>query len=303
MRVAIVTGQDPHHKHLCVKLASICNVVAIIHPTNSGRRSKLPFGRLLRQSKSRGLFTVAMYLLGKVFSGISKSRPSAGASLPKNAGFSGSIAEYDRIPASLIHSDCNVRDPEVISLLQSVKPDVTVCLGGPVYPSAFIEASPLTLNFHSGIAPIYNGAASIQFAFANAHPHLCGGTLMIMGVEVDGGRILGHYLPEIESGDTPQSLFEKTVGGAAVMYARIIEEMQLRGTVLQRIPQPSPLFFTRAIELGLYQKAMIARHVRQDLPARYKRPEAIVEYWREPTGQEALHLYQTTLDRLLWGSS
>jgi folate-dependent phosphoribosylglycinamide formyltransferase PurN len=303
MRVAIVTGRAPHHKHLCAKLSGICNVVAILHPSEHGNPRKTPLGRLMRQVKSRGLFTVVMYVLGKVFARAPKSRAGARDGFHKSADFSESVAAYDQISRSLVHSDCNVRDPATIDLLRSVRPDVTVCLGGPVYPRAFIEASPLTLNFHSGIAPIYNGAASIHFAFANAHPHLCGGTLMVMGVEVDGGRILGHYLPEVESGDTPDSLFAKTVRGAALMYARLLEQMQIEGTHLQQVPQPPPLFYTRAIELGLYQKAMIVRYAQLDFPARHKRPEALIEYWREPTGEAALSLYRTTLDRLLWSGA
>ena len=60
------------------------------------------------------------------------------------------------------------------------------------------------LNFHSGVSPLYNGSATILFAFANGHVHLCGGTLMTMSPVVDGGDVLAHFLPAIEAETHPR---------------------------------------------------------------------------------------------------
>lgn len=302
MRVVIVTGTQPHHKNLCGAITGAFNVVGIIHPAEAPSRSAMRGRRLLRQAKTHGWPLAIMRVLGKLSS---RRRDRAGCAEGTSAlsvDFSDGIEGYDRIPRSLIRTDCDVRDSRSHDFLRSLCPDVTLCLGGPVYPRQFIDASPLTLNFHSGVSPIYNGTASIQFAFANGHPHLCGGTLMMMSVEVDGGRILGHYLPAIGTGDSPDSLFSKTVRGAAVMYARILEYLQTGTGVVEYVPQPRPLFYTRGFHLGWYQNAMIAQNLSSDISARFQRKESLVEYWREPSRAAARAAFQSTLESLLWNA-
>ena len=72
-------------------------------------------------------------------------------------------------------------------------------------------------------------AASVREAFAVARSGRPGPVLVDVVVHHPGGgggRILGHYLPAVASGDSPQSLFDKTVVGAPQMYARLIAFLQ-----------------------------------------------------------------------------
>lgn len=302
MRVVIVTGTQPHHKNLCGAITSAFNVVAIIHPAERVSGSAMRGRRLLRQARTNGWPLAIMRVLGELSSRWKGRAGCVEGGSTRSTGFSEGIEAYQRIPRSLIRTNCDVRDPRSHEFLRSLCPDVTLCLGGPVYPRPFIDASPLTLNFHSGVSPIYNGTASIQFAFANGHPHLCGGTVMMMSGEVDGGRILGHYLPGIDRGDSPDSLFRKTVRGAPVMYARILEYLQTGTGVVQYVPQPPPLFYTRGFQLGWYQSAMIAQNLSSDISARFQREESFVEYWREPCQAAATMALQSTLESLLWNA-
>jgi methionyl-tRNA formyltransferase len=297
MKVVIITGSAPHHKYLCAEIMKVCPVAGVIHPLKPRLGAVRRFKQLIRQGKTQGWTMPMLQLLGKF------DRPKKPQNNPELFDFSPGIAAYNQLPRSLIYAGFDVRQPGSADLLRSLQPDVSLFLGGPVYPRKFIEASPLSLNFHSGISPIYNGAASTKFAFANGHPHLCGGTLMVMAAEIDGGDILGHYLPAVQSGDSPDSLFEKTVRGATVMYKRLLEHLLGGKNLLQRIRQVPPLFYTRNSDFNWHHSKMIARHLRNNLAARYERDETIVEYWREPTEEAARNLYRTTLDRLLWGPS
>jgi folate-dependent phosphoribosylglycinamide formyltransferase PurN len=298
MRVVIVTGTKPHHKNLCAVIARAHNVVGIIHPSTMAAKPLVKVQRIIRRAKSYGWGVVGAQALARL--------PFGGANYRSNgknesgADFAEGVAVYEEICKPLAHFGCDVRAASSALLLKSLKPDVTICLGGPVYPKTFIEAGALSLNFHSGLSPLYNGAASIEFAFANGHPHLCGGTLMLMGTEVDGGGILGHYLPEIQSGDTPRSLFCKTVRGAAVMYSQLLPHFETNGMHFQYIPQPSPLFYTRGFEFSWHHRAMIGRNVRRDIASQFRRAEQIVEYWRAPSATEAQDAYRFKLDQLLW---
>jgi methionyl-tRNA formyltransferase len=249
--------------------------------------------RFMAQSRRHGISLSALNVLGMGRGGDARERVL-------EAAFKQSMEGYGFIPAGLIRADCEVRDIRQHDFVRSLRPDVTICLGGPLYPKEFIDASPLTLNFHSGISPIYNGSASIAFAFANGHPHLCGGTLMRMSTDVDGGDVLGHYLPAVVAGDSPESLFAKTVQGAALMYCRILEQLGAGRNEVEGIPQPRPLFYTRAFDYGWYHRAKIARHMALDTARTFQRAERVIEYWREPTASAAKAAFIATLNTLLW---
>jgi methionyl-tRNA formyltransferase len=300
LRVVIVTGKGPHQKNLCVKLAENHEVVGIVHPKDEPAGLSASFKKLRRQLKREGFSTVLLHALKGLPVGRAPKHNGSASELPD---FKQSVEDYNRLDRSLIFSSCDVKSPEAHALLRSLRPDVTVCLGGPVYPKAFIEASPLMLNFHSGVSPIYNGTASIEFAFANGHLHLCGGTLMVMNAAVDGGGILGHYLPAIHEGDTPEGLFRRTVNGAVGMYDRLLENLAGHPGRLLSLPQPQPLFYTRGAELGWHHRVMIAARCRANLPARQKRNEKIIEYWRASDAAAAAAAYRQTIETLLWGGT
>jgi methionyl-tRNA formyltransferase len=219
---------------------------------------------------------------------------------PAGRAYSG-VDAYYRIPADRIFPDVALRDSGAVDLLKSLRPDATICLGGPIVPGAFIGASPLTLNFHSGISPIYNGSSSAEFAFANGHPHLCGGTLMKMNAAVDGGEILAHFLPAVEGGDSPSSLFAKIVMGAATTYDRVLAYVATHGcAALTSVPQPKPLFQTRGAQLGWYHATMIERFWRKDIANQATRGEELIEYWNAGNAETAHRKCHQTIDRLLW---
>ncbi len=199
--------------------------------------------------------------------------------------FSAGAERYGRLPPEIIHADVNVQDPATVNLIRRLNPDVTLCLGGPIYPRTLISASPLTLNFHSGISPLYNGSSSIDFAFAYGHPHCCGGTLMKMNETIDGGEILAHYLPSIEKGDSALSLFAKTVAAAPLMYENVLQSLASHPqTPISSIPQPNPYTYTRSYQFGWYHSAMARKHAKEALVAKHLRTEVVSEYWniRDP---------------------
>jgi hypothetical protein len=295
MKVAIITGTRPHHKYLCGALYRAFEVVGIIHPFEKSAGKMDLIRRFERRRQTQGFALASFHVLAKFFPAPQETQKNQPEFLQ------GSREIYENIDPSVIHYDVDVRQSGAHELLRRLKPDVTVCLGGPVYPAALINASPLTLNFHSGISPLYNGTGSIQFAFANGHPHLCGGTLMVMNDRVDGGGILGHFLPSIAAGDSPASLFTKTVAGAAQMYIRVLDHLAKNPSAcLPSIAQPAPLFYTRGLDFSWYHNLLISYNMRLDVSASRQRDEAIVEYWTASDNARASELYQRTLDRLLW---
>jgi len=295
MRVAIVTGTDLHHKQLCVGLVARHEVVGILHPSTAPIRR---WKRLRSRARTYGWLYAALTAAAAGPAWLSGWNSRAETRSEARQRFPDADQAYSRLPRSLIHPEIDVRSNGA-DVLGRLRPDVVVVLGGPVYPPAFIEAAPLVLNFHSGISPLYNGTATIRFAFANGHPHLCGGTLMKMSSVVDGGSILGHFLPTVESGDTPASLFMKTTVGATTLYDRILSALA-GNTRLSTVPQPRPLFYYRGLNWSLYHSLLTRRHVQRDIGRKFARSEEILEYWRESDDHSASTRLDATIRRLLW---
>ena len=298
MKVAILTRDDPHHKHLCVRLAQKHNVVGILHPAAGGGA-----GRLSRVRNWARMYGWPLALLSAsaaapdMLSGWTMKKELARAGKHYYGPFT---AEYGKLDPKLVHRAVDVRSAAARELIRRLDPDVVVALGGPVYPQEFIASCRFILNFHSGISPIYNGSSTITFAFANGHPHLCGGTLMKMSAAVDGGAILAHYLPAIEANDSPASLFMKTVGGSATLYERVLDAYSA-GLPLRSIPQAPPLFYYRYANWSLYQSQRTAHNLKTRLAAKHVRPERIIEDWDASSDDEAHERYRRAIDHLLWG--
>ena len=216
----------------------------------------------------------------------------------ERAFFASAEDTYARLDSELVHRDADVNGPDVAALISRLNPDAVVCLGGPIYRQQLITASRLMLNFHSGISPLYNGAATIDFAFANGHPHLCGGTLMLMSTVVDGGDILAHFLPSIEAEDTPATLQMKTVSGAIELVDRFLSDLEL-GRRFARCKQPEPLFYFRGRDWTLCQSRNVRRHIDAGTAALHVRESRSVEYWRLGGDDEARTSLISTICGLL----
>ena len=217
--------------------------------------------------------------------------------------FPNAVAEYAKLDRSLIHSGVAVNSKEGIALLKDMQPDVVVCFGGPVYRQAFIEACPMVLNYHSGVSPLYNGTASARFAFANGHPHLCGGTLMKMSAVVDGGDLLGHFLPAIDERDTPATLFMKTAHGAATMYHGCLAHLEREGSNWAGLPQGRPLFYFRSADWTVHHGQRVRAHLRAGRAGKFQRPERVLEYWRGRDKDSAQQVFEAALTGLLLSKS
>jgi methionyl-tRNA formyltransferase len=293
LKIAIITGRRPHHKNLCVRLAERHELVAVIHPTSSASSGKTTSRR--RYLRKRGLNAIL-----RVLTRLPGGRPGWDRSLTwdeVSRRFPEAEAEYSRLDATRIHH-LDPNSAEAIQLIRTVSAEVVVCLGGPIYREALIEACPLMLNFHTGLSPLYNGASTIDFAFANGHVQLCGATLMVMGQAVDGGDILAHFLPAIEEADTPATLFAKCVTECVTAYDRFLEAVAA-GEPFAKAPQPPPLFYSRSRDWTAYQAQQVARHVEVGTARRFVRTEELIEYWRASDDGEAARRVNGTVLRLL----
>src|ERR1700722_10960213 len=144
LRVVIITGRSPHQKNLCVRLAQKHEVVGILHPIEDAKGAGRLFKKLGRQINREGWGIVLLHALKGMPAGRVQKNVGSGLDAPN---WNESVEAYNRLDKSLIFPSCNVKSPETHALLRSLRPDVAICLGGPVYPKELIEAAPLMLNF------------------------------------------------------------------------------------------------------------------------------------------------------------
>jgi hypothetical protein len=299
VRVAIITPEQPlHHQHFCAQLARGHEVVGIIHPRSrpNGRGGKL--ARLRKEARDYGAGHALIRSLASMPGPLRGWDAGAAREPALRAVFNGAATDYRELAAPLAWATDDVNGPEAVERLAALQADVAVCLGGPIYRAPLIEAVPLMINFHSGISPLYNGTSTIAFAFANGHPHLCGGTLMVMSSAVDGGDILAHYLPSIVPDDDPATLFAKTVRGAADAADAFLSHLET-GAAFTGSPQTPPLFYYRGADWTIDHGQRVRRALRRGIAPEHLRTERLERYWDAADRDEARRRVNDTIAGLL----
>ena len=147
------------------------------------------------------------------------------------------------------------------------------------------------LNFHSGISPLYNGTGTIDYAYSHGHFTMCGGTLMVMSPEIDGGDILAHVFPAIGPRDTPTDIFLRCVGMAPTAYASFLEHLRQAGSY-SSIPQGRPMCLSRGADWTVDRAVATRRHIERGIPAWAQRGARMMEYWREPDRDAARAIFE-----------
>ncbi|CCN70629.1 formyltransferase family protein [Vibrio nigripulchritudo] len=302
MRIAIVTGNRPHTVYLCKELGKKYNVEAVFHYEDGHLLQKTD---LEKSNKKRKLCE----RFGSEYVELHYRAFESGEVLPIELqhGYEEADAEYissmdyGDISEDKIHVMKDINSDETISMIRAIAPDVLICHGGPHYSNDLLESAPIVLNYHSGISPLYNGTDSHMFAFANGHPHMSGGTLMLMNNKIDGGDILGHYLPSIEPGDWPGRLFTKGILGSFILYDRFLSYLS-KSPTFSSVQQPSsPLFYYRRINWSLFHLHQVRLNVLNDICSKYVRDEEIIEYWSCASKTEAADLLEKRVYKLMLG--
>jgi len=267
------------HRHLCVRVAENHELVGIFHPSPLAPPRMSRMRSIRSKAKNRGAAALILERMSRtstLHAGWDRKRSVQRA---QEQFFADAHSRYGR---EVEHLACDVDDinsPDAIRQLRACEPDVVICLGGPIYRAPLIDACKLMLNYHTGISPIYNGAGTIFWTFANKHVHLSGGTLMTMSNVVDGGDVLAHYLCPIEAQDDPGTLFMKAIVGATKVYDSFLAHLSAAGDYVG-IAQTKSFFDYRSFDWMTCQDVAVQRNIDRGICRQHERPEQIIEYWR-----------------------
>jgi methionyl-tRNA formyltransferase len=299
MRIVIITPErQAHSRHFCAYLGRRHELVRVIHPAPARSGVGVKLRRARKEVARSGVAHSLLWALAAVRNPWLGSDWARASSEAEKCFFPDAAAAYDEVVAPVAVRVLDVNGEATLSLIREATADVVLCLGGPIYRAPLVSACRLMVNFHSGVSPFYNGASAIMFAFANGHIRLCGGTLMTMSPTVDGGDILAHYLPAIEAGDTPVTLFMKTVRGAAEAADGFLAHVARTGT-FARCPQPPPLFYYTSGDWTAHHAGQLRRHLQRGRAAGVARRAELVEYYASASDDEARARVRETIDSLL----
>lgn len=290
LRIVILTGSLPHHKYFCLNLAKNFEVLGVFTSSGKSYGFKDKINKLVKEIKASGVMYTAMRWSGKKVGTPIKHNYI----VEEKVYFPDVDHRFARELAELVSNVDDINSEATISKISGLFPDVVVCLGGVIYSRRLIESVPLMLNWHSGISPIYNGACSGEFAFANGHPNLTGGTLMVINPKVDGGDILAHYFTDIERGDTPAKLFIKTVRAAPNVYTRFLNYLKDNKPYVA-VEQTPAVFNTTTSDWTIYHSLKVRKMIRDQLIDKYVRPAKTVCYWNEPDKETAQKKLNNTI--------
>lgn len=276
MRITIVTGNRPHMKYLCYMLSKKYNVTGIFYFKGNNeiklsliQKTKNIISKIMKRNLLSVLNNVIAYKLLK------KTKYSIGYD-EADKYFNELMEDFELKNNVCFCEDIN--SVESVNKIKSLEPDIVICHGGPKYGSGIVNAAPIVINYHSGISPIYNGVHSHLFALSNGEPHFCGGTLMILGSNIDGGDILSHFIPAIELEEDVSSVFIKNMLGSYKLCDDFISNYKNINSI-GFIKQPYPKYYYYMKDWNINYYLKLRKNIKQMKLPEVQRAEKIIRYW------------------------
>jgi len=109
---------------------------------------------------------------------------------------------HDIAGVPVLHvDDCQLSNGPVAAFVKSIEPTTVVTFGCGVIRDPLLSALPdQSINLHMGLSPKYKGAATLFWPFYMLEPNWAGGTIHYISNDVDGGKIIHQFRPELYSG-------------------------------------------------------------------------------------------------------
>lgn len=279
MKIVIVTAINPHTLYLCYELSKKYEVVGIFFFKRLAdmRRDRRERFRLLKGSIAKnGVLrtmsaTMASWLSTRTAVSLGYDEADQHFQLLLDGRFDPSVGRCCE----------DINSPDVVAQIRGLEPDVVVCHGGPRYKMGMLTSADLVINYHSGVSPYYNGAHTHAQALANGDYRYCGGTLMVLNDQIDGGPILGHFLPSIRPSDSASDLFIKLMYGSFELIDAFLDHYQRFGRY-ESHPQPpcKSYFYLNDWNLGQYLKLLITQ-LRRNEHQMVRNVNEIRGYWAQ----------------------
>jgi methionyl-tRNA formyltransferase len=128
--------------------------------------------------------------------------------------------QHPEIP---IYQPGNLKDPEWVQQLESLRPDLQVVVAFRMLPEAVWKIPRLgTLNLHASLLPQYRGAAPINHVIINGESET-GVTTFLIDHQIDTGNILLQEKVSIGEKETAGELHDRLMQKGAALLLRTVE--------------------------------------------------------------------------------
>ena len=177
----------------------------------------------------------------------------------KNKLIESAVKKYAMLHGIKVLQPRNLKAPEFIEELRSLKADLQVVVAFRMLPVVVWDMPPMgTLNLHGSLLPKYRGAAPINWAIIKGEKET-GVTTFLLKHEIDTGDLLLQRSMEIGPDDTAGDVHDRMMQlGAEVVLETV---RGLENASLKAIPQPksgvtkAPKIFTETCEIDFHQPA------------------------------------------------
>lgn len=133
------------------------------------------------------------------------------------------VKEYAQAKGLHILQPEKLRDPEFVSELSSLKPDIQVVVAFRMLPRIVWELPELgTFNLHASLLPSYRGAAPINWAVINGE-NQTGVTTFMIDEEIDTGDILLQESTDIFPGESAGELHDRLMAMGSDLIVKTVE--------------------------------------------------------------------------------
>ncbi|MEL7532906.1 MAG: methionyl-tRNA formyltransferase [Bacteroidota bacterium] len=150
------------------------------------------------------------------------------------------IKEYAVSQAIPVLQPEKLRDPDFISALEALQPDLMVVVAFRMLPKVVWDMPSIgTFNLHASLLPDYRGAAPINWAIINGESET-GLTTFLIDDKIDTGSILLQEKTEIPADWTAGDLHDKLMEMGAGLVLKTVEGLDAKQLAAQ--PQDDSLY-------------------------------------------------------------
>lgn len=196
MKVLILCADGPHNQYL---ISSVCKAYKDVKIFIESGRAQLNWK--LKQKKYKQYYQLKYQMIRRKICGSDKYRRLYFA--PYLHDFN--LSDYD---ISYVN---NINEEYIVNDIKKYRPDIGVVMGTSILHEGILSAmnNKNLINIHGGYLPYYKGNHCIFFAYYNKEYDKIGSTIHFINSSVDAGDIIERLIPDIETTDTPESLYCK----------------------------------------------------------------------------------------------
>lgn len=295
LNIALVTGTENHHYYWVYELQKKINVKLIFLINNSNKKK---YWR--KKPMQYGFFWFLLKCISLIYHRFSSNSFSKELKRKETEYFGIYKNKFEEISSELVHYVKTINSSSNIKLIKSNQIDFICFLGGDIASDRIINASKKgSLNYHSGLSPIYNGSKTIFHAMSDFRPNLAGGTLMYINKKIDGGAILAHFLPQIKENDKATDLFLKNIQGAVDLYLDYFDYVK-KNNKPEGVEQERYLKYFRNIDWTFINDIKLNNLIKHNINKKYLRDKTYLHYFdleKDDMDKILSKLYSKTLKK------